>query len=320
MHSTMSSIALLASFLISSVLASPTGLETRTQNISTVAAANSNTSLGYPSPPEGPDELTINVRTIYTPLQPKDIFKTVITTLQDICQNDFDSRMPQANTNFRGDDNVAIRISSVDPAQPIFRRYIMWATAKLMLKMWRDIGYHACGIQISWQGIKVGDLFVVGSSSQQLVSGYTTISLDSATTNLTGTNTTTTMVGNEQLTWTYEPFGKMMTSTGIAMGTIEGTIQAAEFAAHNFDFYVGSFHPFKPFPTYSIDEWPSLFSKSVLIKTMAAAALWALNNAEYHNLRVNVLLNNRRIAHGGIFDLISPVLSNSNNSTAVSTS
>lgn len=49
---------------------------------------------------------------------------------------------------------------------------------------------------------------------------------------------------------------------------------------------------------------PSHLSKSILIRTLAAAAIWALNDGDFHDLDVRVLLNAREIAHGGFDDTL----------------
>ena len=110
-----------------------------------------------------------------------------------------------------------------------------------------------------------------------------------------------------------------MTQWNVAMSTIGGLIQAARFPNGNLvRFHGDSLPDFGAVCLYRAVTQPSRLSKSIPIRSMASAALWALKDKEYHALEVRVLLSTQEIAYGG-YDQPVPVLSTSNNNDVSST-
>ena len=102
MHSLLQLIMLQTSLLTYSALANPApplaSLDTQIKNINPTNRLSLNTSLSA-YPPEGPRGFECLVVALSAlPIQPKDIFVTVIEILKNITQADFDSRTIQRTT------------------------------------------------------------------------------------------------------------------------------------------------------------------------------------------------------------------------------
>ena len=309
--------------LTSRVLASPILLvnpPTQAQNITITDPVALNSSLGF-IPPTGPIGFTGRVVSLSTvSVEPKDVFITVIQMLETIAQNDFNSRMAQPVTIFRGPNNLLIIVSSTNRAEPVFRRLVMWGIARLIILMGSDdrIGYHVLGYNIEWQGSTFGKIVVdySGRPSVQLSNDSTNATQDLPT--IYEAEHATTTVGDDQIAWIYEPGGRLQAPWDIAMSTIGGLIEAAGFGNRDFNDFIGDFPPIAD----SICKWqainrPSRFSKSILIRSMASAAVWALNDGDFHELSIKVLLDGYLTAVGQYISNF-PVLSSWYNSTAVS--
>lgn len=114
------------------------------------------------------------------------------------------------------------------------------------------------------------------------------------------------MVGNDEVAWVYSPdhSNPPMTMWDIALGTVGALNEAAgDHPDQRFEEFIEHFMPdARAVCHYRATVLPSNLSKSILIRTLAAAAIWALNDGEFHDVDVQVLLNGREIAHGGFGD------------------
>ena len=91
-----------------------------------------------------------------------------------------------------------------------------------------------------------------------------------------------------------------MTLWDIAMGTIGAMIEAATHSNHNFGLFAGDFLPAaRAICIYQATTQPPRLSKSIIIRTLAAAASWSLADGDFHNLEVTVTLDMQDIAFGG---------------------
>lgn len=86
------------------------------------------------------------------------------------------------------------------------------------------------------------------------------------------------------------------------MASIGGILQAVLDETPISNSFIGFFPNYRAFHEYSSVGQPSLLSKGVRIKTMTVAALWALEKGEFHELAVEVVLGERKIATGRIAD------------------
>ena len=295
---------LLTSILTYSTLANPTppviNVDSPLQNISAISPSTLNTSLSDDWPGGPSDFVCVAVTRTTVPIQPRDIFVTFIELLENITQADFNSSMPQATTRFRGSSYLEIVVESVNPSQPIFRRYIMWSIVSIMTTMRVDerVGYNAAVFEPRWKSQKVGTIRV------GYTNGTTTATMASPTPSQA--SNTITSAGTGQLWWILQPLGPEIVQWSVAMGTIGGLVNAARLSDGNLVHFSGGIIPyFGAVCYYDAATQPSRLSKSILIKSMASAAGWAFKFQEYHALKVKVLIDGQVIANGG-YDAIWP--------------
>ena len=246
----------------------------------------------------------------------------VIAMLEQVAQADFNGLLDRATESWTGSNGLIIEASSIN-AQPMYRRFVMWAIIRIMITMKEEprIGYHAGFFELSWFGIKVGTIAVDYRRPPPPPTGQ--LSIDNATksesplTTPRNVSTTSAMLGDDTLAWIYTPGGHLMTEWDVAMGTIGALVEAADHSNHEFNAFEGGLLPnARATCLYETTIHPSRFSKIILIRTLAQAAMWALNDGDYHELRVRVLDNARDIAYGG-YRWAGPRLSASSNSTVV---
>lgn len=250
------------------------------------------------------------------PIHPKDVFLTVINMLEENTQADFTSRMDRARSSYYGPNNLVITINSVDPNVPMFRRYLMWATLRIMESMRSDprVGYRATFFESQWQGQKVGEIrftFTVDprtqpqlqlqSSNDSTITTTTTIPLPPAT-----HINATTQLGADPISWIYEPLDiDTLTQWDIARSTMGALVEAASLRSNiRFEQFISLFaDSADAYCYYNAESHPSRLTKGVIIKTLAAAAKWALQDGELRPLGVRVLLfaegRTLEVAHGG---------------------
>ena len=167
------------------------------------------------------------------------MFRNVITILQVITQAHFDNAMPEAESYFLGPNKLGSFYSPVDPARPIGRRSLMWAKTKLMITMTSDerVGFHAGRSEPTWQGRKLGMIEIAFTRAPNVQPDSDPTSVfaknpSSENINITALKDidvyTTTIVGDNRITWAFQPGGPLMTQYDVAMGTIGALIQAVE--------------------------------------------------------------------------------------------
>lgn len=105
----------------------------------------------------------------------------------------------------------------------------------------------------------------------------------------------------ETLSWQYQYFGYSLTKKEVFMGTVGALILAARPASDTkLSNFVGSFPPYR-----AVHHWassagqPPLFTYSILIKSIQATALHALNQMNFHELGVRVTNGVQEIGWGG---------------------
>ena len=238
---------------------------------------------------------------------------TAIQMLEDITPGDFDSRMPQATTRHNGPNNLAITVVSLNPAQPIFRRYVMWAISRILNTMEHEplVGYHAGLFEPRWLGRGEGNIEIRYLANPS--DGSMKVPTTSKRVNATAT------VGDMDIAWIYSPSegGALMTMRDIAMGTVGALIHAASQPPDQgiAQFLADFLSEASMLCYYRAAFLPSLLSKSILVQTLAAAARWALDDGDYHELKVTVLSGSHIIAQGGYRILVAGLSALGNGTT-----
>ena len=144
-----------------------------------------------------------------------------------------------------------------------------------------------------------------GTSSSAAKDGNATITeITSPSSNISTVSTppnniTNTTVGDDLLYWIFTPGGALMTQVDVAMGTIGALTLAAQRTEPVINIFQGGLPGALAQSEYYSIVTPSQMDKSILIRTLAAAVLRALNDGEFHELDVKVILNGQEIAGGG---------------------
>ena len=313
MHILLSFSYLTALLLTYSVLASPTPLSrigTSPQGINTINPAPSNTTLGF-IPPQGLRDFECwAVAVSDFAIEPKNMFLTFLKLLEEITQGDFNSPLDRPTQYWKGPNNLMIFVKSVND-QPTPRRFLMWGIVRILWTMKHEprFGFHTGKFEAMWHARKVADIEVAYTSAPtgQPSSGITTKNSGTPSMSRASTNITATVVGDVNVAWVYTPFELVpgephMTQWDVAVGSIGAMLYAAQHTNHNFDQFSGDHLPTAlAVSHYRTVVHPSRLSKSILIRTIAQAAIWALNEGEFHRLSVRVLdlANARDIARGG---------------------
>lgn len=315
MHILLSFSYLTTLLLTYSVLASSTPLSrigTKPQGINAINPASSNITLGL-IPPQGLRDFECGaVAVSHFAIEPKYLFLTFMKLLEEITQGDFNSPLDRSTQYWKGPNNLIIIVESVND-RPMPRRFLMWAIVRILYTMKHEprIGYHAGKFEPSWRGRKVADISVayIRAPTGQPGSGITTKNVGTPsmgrestnnTSTVVGTNSTSTVVGDDNVAWTYTPLepvpGELpMTQWDVAVGSIGAMLYAAQHTDHTFDQFSGDHFPTaRTVINYRTLVHPSLLSKSILIRSIAQAAIWALTEDNFHRLSVEVL----DIVHG----------------------
>ena len=269
-------------------------------NLTSLDPLTSNTTLGVIGP-TGPSAFTcVVMRVTRIAVEPKDLFVTVIRLLEEITPRVSYSPMPEAQTIFSGPNNLVIFVASINPNSPVTNSIVMWALSRILLTMNADarVGYNVGTFEMRWRGVTVGTLEVEYNQRND----NSTMMTSGSMTSLSATNATATL-GDDLLLWTFSAsqLSPMMTMWDVALGTVGALISAAyRPPGSKFEFFIGDFLPdSRAVSVYRASRIPTQLSKSILIRTLAAAALWAINDGDFHNLDVSVMLNAEPIAFGG---------------------
>jgi len=116
-------------------------------------------------------------------------------------------------------------------------------------------------------------------------------------------NTTATSVSADALSFHFQFYGRSLTMSDVFMGAIGALIEAAQPASYEkLRSFMGFFQPYMAvYRWYSSPAGPSSFTYSMLIKAIEASAMFALEQMDFHQLRVLVTNGTREIGGGGYF-------------------
>lgn len=91
------------------------------------------------------------------------------------------------------------------------------------------------------------------------------------------------VIGAPYFRWDYGSHDRLLNATSVPIATIGGVIEAAQHSSHMFDSFLGSSLGYHVFHVYVSVGQPPMFDRSIVIKTLDLAALWALENDDFTN-------------------------------------
>ncbi|KAL8791857.1 MAG: hypothetical protein Q9195_005519 [Heterodermia aff. obscurata] len=214
---------------------------------------------------------------------------------------DFYGRMRSATTIFTTPEHpeLAIIVVGTTPTDRIRRRYALWGLARMMNHMVLHNDFRDFTFELNYRGSPVGQIYVgpePTSPSESTVKGvfgepqsvtqviYTAISNET-----------------EMLSWQYQYFGLSLTMNEVFMGTVGALVIGARPASINrVSNFVARFPPYR-----AVHHWacspgqPSLFTYSMLIKSIQATAMHALDQMDFRELGVRVTDGVQEVGWGG---------------------
>ena len=268
-----------------------------------------------PPPPGGPDDFNIMVSRPNAPLNRELSGLYVAKVLMDEIGKDFHGSFENAVTVFRDGVYPRLEVTAtvIESDQRLPRRYFYWGIARIIRFMVEKAQFFERDFLLLWRGVRVGRItWKLVDIPDDLKNSHNATSLIPPATNYT--NTTAGSAGDENfLSWTYSPYGQLMTITDIAMGTIASLVQAAQLPSQNFESFIG----YWPRSSYlAAQSWtslvrPSKFTKYFLVRSMYASLIYAHTSRNFHELSVEVGFDYQQaFAKGGHTKLDAPAAEN----------
>ena len=292
--------SLLITPLFTSFAAADTPFRLQGLNIS-----NGTISVGSPSIsayPWGPNDFAaIIVRHGWVRLTRKACFVTAVQMLAGQAAEDFNGRMRSPRMTFTSPEHpaVAIIVVGTSATDRIRRRYALWGVARMMNHLVQQSNFRDFTFQLHYRGIAVGQVYIgpiPTSLSEKAAKAVFAEPLSIKKVNHTAISNET-----EMLSWQYRYFGLSMTMNDVFMGTVGAFILAARSPSDNkMPNFVASFPPYRAVHHWSSSPGqPSPFTYSMLIKSIQAAALHALDQMNFHELGVRVTDGAQEVGWGG---------------------
>ena len=303
--------------LSSAVFASPTpagGLSLPIQNMATTSPIAVNGSLSLPNPPWGPDEFSVTRLSLRGPMDPVACYTGVIELLAFLGLRDFEARLPSAVQSYRSPD-ILISVMGTGSGSRLPQKYVLWGLARIMNMLALDtFNGGIWGLHV--HGAHVGRLVFISEPSPLSISASFTAGLDETVSNQTTEVLQSTVIySRNDIEWTHEFYGDLMTPTNVFMGTIGSIIQAAELPNQNVANFFGSFPGYRCFHAYVSHANPSRLSKQTLLRTMMNLTSEARQRSDFHEQKTRISDSRGEIASGGYFDPPVPLV-DSNISTS----
>ncbi|KAL8887442.1 MAG: hypothetical protein Q9215_004977 [Flavoplaca cf. flavocitrina] len=198
---------------------------------------------------------------------------------------------------------------STDGQRPILRKYVFWASARIMQDMITRDRFRSALFTMKWRGRGLGVVAVgnpravqtasAGITGVQNISAVEVVATDEkATTN----HADAVAAGVE---YRYEHFGEKMDQAAIFMGTIGAIVKVAGELNHNFETFVNSFTLYQFCFFWVSQNRPSRFTFTMLLQGIVGAAKFAVAQNVWRMLRGQVYVDGAMVAHGGWFKVPS---------------
>ena len=312
-------------WLIATALASPLIVDIKPR----IKDSNSNSGhnpLLAAKVPWGPNEFSCEPQDEgHSPLDPRSVYGLALFMATRLAIGDFEGELPKNPETFVNIafPHIGAAVYRPNPNQPVLRKYIHWALARVVNHMIQDQDFKDSIYFLFWTGpnrakTKIGELYIgptpprlgVGSDSSQTASlasqALNSTEIISATSSQHPNDTQVSIDSSSNgLTYEYYFYDDEMTIEDVVMGTIGAMNQAAETQTRSGYMYMftGSFPRY-----YAISVWTGElgFTYSILIQAMRMAATAAMNKNNFRELRVIVKSNGVQIARGGYINIKRP--------------
>ena len=257
-----------------------------------------------PPPPGGPDDFRIMISGPIAALNRESSLIYVAKVLMDEAIKDFHGSFEDATTVFRDGiyPRFAVTATVMESHQRLPRRYFLWGMAQIIRFMVDNEQFFERDFLLVWRGAIVGRItWTLVDVRNDFTNGYNATTLEQTGTDQT--NASASSAGDENaLTWKYSPYGELMTLTEIAMGTIASLVQAAQLPDQNYDSFVGYWPKahYRATQNWGSTARPSQLNKYFLVRSMFASLTYAHVSRNFHELFVEVGLDNQQVfAKGG---------------------
>lgn len=273
----------------------------------TLDQPHQNSTLGD-SLPWGPADFQVNIGIELLPMRRDAAFMTAVGLLAQETREDFNGRLSQPRIIFR-DPNINPRLAIVVAApgsdQRVLRRHVFWGIARILNHMVTHDAFFGRSWHLTWRGQDVGTIVFVGEGTNELGIGHINNTLTPPTSQslaLQQTSNRTGISDTNSVTFEYKLWGNLLTMENIFMSTVGALIQLAAHPDHNFGHFVGTFPHYRCFQVWYSQQRPPLLSKRLLISSIVASVTYALDQHDWHELKVEVKNNGLIIARGGYAD------------------
>ena len=308
---TSTSIIFLLYYLVAyMVSASPTilkGLYPTTQNVSAIPTVTLHVDL--PPPPDGPSDFDIGIGHPYTALHREDFYMFAIKVLMQNALEDFHGLLDEPRKVFRDPKypHLAIAAAGLQPGQRLPRRYLLWGIARSMDFMVAGEEFFERTFSLRSGGVNVGELTWMNPDLDHSPASNKT---STALLKTQSMNSSMSTGGVEnQLTWKYRPFGHLLPVADVMMGTVASLIQAAQLPDENVTTFIGYWprRNYKAWQSWHSMDWPSPFTKAMLVTSIRAAAVYAHVHANFHELLIEVGFDYQRVIASGGYSKLNPL-------------
>ncbi|CAF9936413.1 MAG: hypothetical protein HETSPECPRED_010333 [Heterodermia speciosa] len=270
-----------------------------------LSVSNGTISTGNPSTltyPWGPNDFTTALlRQGRVPFAQKACFVNAVQMLAGQAAEDFYGRMRSPRMTFTSHEHpeLAIIVMGVTPTDRIRRRYAFWGVARMMNHLVWHNDFRNSTFQLNYRDRPVGQIYIgpVPTSLPETAAKTAFVEPPSIK------QLVPTAISNEteMLSWQYEYFGHSLAMNEVLMGTVGALVVAARPAPDNkVSYFVAGFSPYR-----AVHHWasspgrPPPFTYSMLIKSIQATAMHALDQMDFHELGVRVTNGVQEVGWGG---------------------
>lgn len=197
--------------------------------------------------------------------------------------------------------DLAIIVAGAHAADCVPRRYVLWGMARLMDHMVSQNDFRDCFVVLMFQGSIVGNIYIGPPAQAATTSNTTNETIVAPKPSLIDqANNTTT---SNTLSFHFQPYGRVLPMSDISMGAIGALIVAARPASDaKLQSFMGLFVPYMAiYHWLSSPAGATVFTYGMLIQTIQASAMYALQRKDLRELSVRAMDGTREVGRGGYF-------------------
>ena len=231
----------------------------------------------------------------------KACFVNAIQMLAGQAAEDYNGRMRNPRMTFTRPEHpeVAIIVVGTSPTDRIQRRYALWGVARIMNHLVLQNSFRDSLFQLHYRGRPIGQIYIGPEPTSPFGMAAKAASIEPPS--IKQVDYAAIFNETEMLSWQYHYFGSSMTMRDVSMGTVGALIQAARPARDNgVSNFEGSFPPYRAVHLWaSSHEQPPSFTYSMLIKSIQATAMHAVDQMDFRELGVRVTNGMEEVGWGG---------------------